>query len=74
LDGKKAEPVLGAPGLYDVPRYYSRGYLPHLDDVTKLQSITFRLADSLPQNKLHQLEQELAHLPKEKQMLLEMAH
>jgi REP element-mobilizing transposase RayT len=63
LEGKEAEPGLGAP------RWHSRGYLPHLDDLTKLQSITFRLADSLPQNKLQQLERELTHLPEEAQAL-----
>ena len=61
-----AEPRLGAPGI---PVWRSRGYLPHLDDTAKAQSITFRLADSLPQNKLEQLERELAHLPEEKQSL-----
>lgn len=49
------------------PRWYSRGYLPHFDDVSKLQSITFRLADSLPQCKLKQLNEELAGLPEDKQ-------
>jgi len=28
--------------------WYSRGYLPHLDQPATLQAITFRLADSLP--------------------------
>ena len=37
----------------------SRGYLPHRDCVGLLQSITFRLADSLPQEKLRELENEL---------------
>jgi len=39
--------------------WYSRGYLPHRDRISLLQSITFRLADSLPQSKLEQLEEEL---------------
>lgn len=52
------------PGL---PRWYSRGYLPHLDDMAKVQSITFRLADSLPRNKLEVLELELAVVPRERQ-------
>jgi putative transposase len=30
------------------PGWYSRGYLPHYDDGEKVQSITYRLADSLP--------------------------
>jgi len=41
----------------------SRGYLPHCDQPGRLQSITFRLADSLPQEKLRQLEEELALEP-----------
>ena len=28
--------------------WYSRGYLPHLDTPDVIQSVTFRLADSLP--------------------------
>ncbi len=56
-------PRLGAPRSADPGRgWYSRGYLPHYDSFQKLQSITFRLADSLPQNKLHQLELELEFL------------
>jgi len=56
---------LGAPG---VPRkdpsaspvgWYSRGYLPHYNNTNTLQSVTFRLADSLPQSKLQQIETEL---------------
>jgi len=37
----------------------SRGYLPHRDRIGLLQSITIRLADSLPQEKLRELEEEL---------------
>ncbi len=43
--------------------WYSRGYLPHRDRTHLLQSITFRLADSLPQSELKQLEQKLLLLP-----------
>jgi type I restriction enzyme R subunit/putative DNA methylase len=46
-----------------VPEWYSRGYLPHRDRKHLLQSITFRLADSLPQSELKQLEQKLLLLP-----------
>ena len=42
--------------------WYSRGYLPHLDALRVFQVITFRLADSLPQVKLQDLEIELASL------------
>lgn len=45
----------------------SRGYLPHVDQPGLLQSITFRLADTLPRRLLRKLEDELRHLPKEKQ-------
>ena len=43
--------------------WYSRGYLPHFDGAGVMQAITFRLADSLPQERLNALEQELADLP-----------
>ena len=49
--------------------WYSRGYLPHRDKISLLQSITFRLADSLPKNKLEKLELELLNIPKAKQDL-----
>jgi type I restriction enzyme R subunit/putative DNA methylase len=68
---KKAEPGLGAPGVPgpDSPSYWrSRGYLPHFETREKMQSITFRLADSLPQSKLDELRQELTVLPHEKQV------
>ncbi|MCW8127685.1 hypothetical protein [Microbulbifer halophilus] len=51
---------------FGAPRgWYSRGYVPHFDHYCALQSITFRLADSLPQAKLEQLGWELrqANLP-----------
>ena len=37
--------------------WHSRGYLPHFDRGGILQSLTFRLADSLPQSKQHLLGQ-----------------
>ena len=43
--------------------WYSRGYLPHFDSGSVVQSVTFRLADSLPQEKLRCLEKELEGLP-----------
>ena len=36
--------------------WHSRGYLPHFDDPTLIQTVTFRLADSLPQSKQHLFE------------------
>jgi type I restriction enzyme R subunit/putative DNA methylase len=49
--------------LKNTPPWRSRGYLPHFDTPGALQSITFRLADSLPQAKLASLEKELSLLP-----------
>lgn len=43
----------------------SRGYLPHWEAGEVAQSITFRLADSLPTNVLTELQHELRFLPKE---------
>ena len=52
-----------ADGDVGVPReWYSRGYLPHRDRIDLLQAVTFRLADSLPQGKLRELEVELSCL------------
>jgi putative DNA methylase len=42
--------------------WHSRGYLPHFDQAHLIQSITFRLADSLPASRLAALEQELAFI------------
>ena len=49
--------------LCETRGWYTRGFLPHLDSAHVLQSITFRLADSLPQSVLLQVEAELAHAP-----------
>ena len=59
---EEAKLGLGVPGK-DVPCWHSRGYLPHYDSTSVHQAITFRLADSLPQMKLRQLEDELKTLP-----------
>src|SRR5271168_2855134 len=60
--GRGADEDVGAPGV--APRgWYSRGYLPHYDTEKLLQSVTYRLADSLPQEKLRQLEDELHDHP-----------
>jgi hypothetical protein len=61
---EKAKLELGVPGISKAPKgWHSRGYLPHRDDLRLLQSITFRLADSLPQPRLLQIEEILAALP-----------
>jgi type I restriction enzyme R subunit/putative DNA methylase len=52
----RAELGLGVPGA---PGWYSRGYLPHYSNRETIQSVTFRLADSLPQSKLRELQDEL---------------
>ena len=57
LGASAAELGIGAPKLKG---WYSRGYLPHYDAGQILQSISFRLADALPQDKLDQLAQEIA--------------
>ncbi|NTW68895.1 MAG: transposase [Chlorobiaceae bacterium] len=46
--------------------WYSRGYLPHCDRIGLLQSITFRLADSLPQEVLTQFELEIASVAEDR--------
>ncbi len=68
---ERAELGLGAPGASPSSSSFwrSRGYLPHFETREKMQSITFRLADSLPQSKLAELEHELAHLPEDQQGL-----
>jgi REP element-mobilizing transposase RayT len=40
-------------------RWYSRGYLPHLDGRDVTQGVTFRLADSLPQTLVNEVHAEL---------------
>jgi len=64
---------LGVPGLairawrsgdpVKAKGWYSRGYLPHFDAPGALQFITFRLADSLPQDVLDRIERELEQMP-----------
>ncbi len=50
-----------------VPKgWYSRGYLPHCDVPQLIQSITFRLADSLPHSKLAELQKELERIPEQR--------
>ena len=56
-----AEFQLGSVG----GKWHSRGYLPHFNRKNRLQAISFRLADSLPQSKLKELEPLLKTLPKD---------
>ena len=63
---ENADEDVGAPRESIAPRgWYSRGYLPHRDERQLIQSVTFRLADSLPRAKLEALEAELSSLPPE---------
>ena len=63
---KNAELGLGGPRKEDPRGWYSRGYLPHYDEPGALQMITYRLADSLPQRVLAEMEKSLALLPEGK--------
>jgi REP element-mobilizing transposase RayT len=57
------------PGLPGPKQWLSRGYLPHFDLPNLVQSITFRLADSLPQTVLDKIARELVALSEsERQM------
>jgi REP element-mobilizing transposase RayT len=52
-------------GNITLPRgWHSRGYLPHFDGGKIPQSVNFRLADSIPADRIELLENELACLPK----------
>jgi type I restriction enzyme R subunit/putative DNA methylase len=50
-------------------RWRSRGYLPHFDEENQLQFLTFRLADSLPQEKLRAMEEELVSWPEDQRLI-----
>jgi len=62
----QAELGLRGPREETGVRWYSRGYLPHYDDIQKFQAVTFRLADSLPAQTLAGLEAELERHPPSK--------
>jgi len=61
-DGKALGARASRPPAGESP-WRSRGYLPHFDRPGLVQSITFRLADSLPRAFLEQCEKKLAKLP-----------
>ena len=50
---------------YGYPEEWHRGNLPHRNKKGLIQSITFRLADSLPQSVLKDIEKEIQHLSDE---------
>lgn len=47
------------------PAWHTRGYLPHYDGA-RIQFVTYRLADSMPQQKLDELDLELVSMPDKK--------
>jgi len=59
-------PASSRPNPPEHKQWFSRGYLPHFDLPDLLQSITFRLADSLPQAVLDEMTHELAEHPEAK--------
>jgi len=59
-----AELGLGVPRK-PLPGWRTRGYVPHRDEASLSQAITFRLADSLPREQLAALEERLALAPED---------
>ncbi|MDP2238384.1 MAG: HsdR family type I site-specific deoxyribonuclease [Bacteroidales bacterium] len=51
---------------FGYPEEWHRGNLPHRNKEGLIQSITFRIADSLPQSILKEIESEIKHLSEEK--------
>jgi REP element-mobilizing transposase RayT len=51
--------------VHDEPWWHSRGILPHFEGGNIPQSVTFRLVDSLPRQKLIDLQEELKRLTRE---------
>jgi REP element-mobilizing transposase RayT len=49
-----------------LPRWHSRGCLPHFEGGSIPQFVTFRLADSLPKQELLEWDEELRHWPTER--------
>ena len=52
-----------SPNMKPPKGWHSRGYLPHFDGGSIAQTVTFHLADSLPQAVLDRWENELATMP-----------
>jgi putative transposase len=67
IDEICANPVDGlqpvAPMNQSFLGWYQGGYLPHFDSMLLVQSVTFRLVDSLPIHVLRRIEQELSEVP-----------
>ena len=51
----------------DINGWYWGPNLPHFDNLTVIQHVTFHLSDSLPKSALEQLEQDICSLPEVKQ-------
>jgi len=47
----------------DEPVWWDRGFLPHVESSQLLQHVCYRLADSLPEHVVQQMEDELKSLP-----------
>lgn len=61
---RTAEPQLG---ILKNRGWYTRGYFPHRDQAGLFQSITYRLADSLPKHVIDQIAAEVRELPDDQQ-------
>src|SRR5688572_22912411 len=57
--GTEASVHLGTRASRPHKHWHSRGYLPHFDEPGLVQSITFRLYDSVPREVLQQWQSEL---------------
>ncbi len=50
-------------------RWYSRGYVPHIDSADLIQHITFHLADSLPRDAVDRMHRDLETLPEDQRTM-----
>ncbi len=64
--GKEANQEIGGPRGPRGP-WHSRGYLPHFDGLEVTQHVTFHLADSLPNEVVERVEEEIRTLPADQQ-------
>jgi len=67
--------IPGGPVMGTHKGWYSRGYLPHLDQPGLYQSINFRLHDSIPAHVLQRWKDELrwqAHLPNDAPAVIQL--
>ena len=77
---QKAGRDAGAPGNAGIPAgkgWYSRGYLPHLDQPNMIQSINFRLHDAVPEAVIERWQQELhgrSDLPQDHPIVVNLRH